>query len=65
MWVPDGPFVRPVRVKLGLSDGTRTEITDGELKEGMNVVAGDALQTGGEDSSNPFAPQMFGGKKQQ
>jgi HlyD family secretion protein len=65
VWVPDGPFVRPVRVKLGLSDGTKTEITEGELKEGMNVVSGDALQTGGEDSSNPFAPQMFGGKKQQ
>jgi HlyD family secretion protein len=66
VWVQDGNFVRPVRVKLGLSDGTRTEIVDGDIKEGALVVSGDALSvSGGDDSSNPFTPQMFGGKKQQ
>jgi len=64
VWVQDGSFVRPVKVKLGLSDGARTEVVDGDLGEGAAVVSGDALQVGGDDSSNPFAPQMFGGKKQ-
>jgi HlyD family secretion protein len=66
VWVQDGQFVRPVKVKLGLSDGTRTEITDGKLEEGAVIVTGDALAVSeGDNGSNPFAPQMFGGKKQQ
>jgi HlyD family secretion protein len=65
VWVQEGQFVRPVRVKLGLSDGTRTEIVGGDLQEGAVVVTGDAMQVSADDSSNPFAPQMFGGKKQQ
>jgi HlyD family secretion protein len=66
VWVQDGQFVRPVKVKLGLSDGTRTEITDGKLEDGAVIVTGDALAVSdGDGGSNPFAPQMFGGKKQQ
>jgi HlyD family secretion protein len=65
VWIVEGQFVRPVRVKLGLSDGTRTEVIGDDLKDGTNVVTGDALQVSSSDSSNPFAPQMFGGKKQQ
>jgi HlyD family secretion protein len=65
VWVPEGQFVKPVKVKLGLSDGVRTEIVGGDLKEGEAVVTGDALVTSDDSGSNPFAPQMFGGKKQQ
>jgi HlyD family secretion protein len=66
VWVPDGQYVRPVKVKIGLTDGNRTEIVEGALEEGTPLVLGDALvQSGGDDGSNPFAPQMFGGKKQQ
>jgi HlyD family secretion protein len=65
VWVQEGQFVKPVKVKLGLTDGNRTEILGGELQEGSAVVTGDALSVGGDDGSNPFAPQMFGGKKQQ
>jgi HlyD family secretion protein len=65
VWMQDGQFVRPVKVKLGLSDGARTEITGGDLKEGDEVVSGDALVVADGGGSNPFAPQMFGGKKQQ
>jgi HlyD family secretion protein len=65
VWVQEGKFVRPVKVKLGLSDGNRTEVVEGDLREGAAVVMGDALtQGGGDGGSNPFAPQMFGGKKQ-
>jgi HlyD family secretion protein len=64
VWIKDGQYVRPVKVKLGLSDGTKTEIVGGELEEGATVVTGDAPQ-GGSDSgaTNPFIPQMFGTKK--
>ncbi len=65
VWVQEGQFVRPVKVKLGLSDGTRTEIVGGDLQEAAIVVSGDAMQVSTDDSSNPFTPQMFGGKKQQ
>jgi HlyD family secretion protein len=66
VWVQDGQFVQPVKVKLGLSDGARTEITGGNLKEGDAMVSGDALMVADDGGgSNPFAPQMFGGKKQQ
>jgi HlyD family secretion protein len=64
VWVVDGDFVRPVRVTVGLSDGTSTEILAG-LKEGQQVVIGEEHQGGGGDTSNPFAPKLFGGKKPQ
>lgn len=63
VWVADGPFVRPIKVRTGLSDGVNTEITHGELKEGTAVVIGLEQKRGGGDSTtNPFTPQMF--KKQ-
>ncbi len=66
VWVEDGQYVRPVKVKLGLSDGARTEIAGGNLKENDVVVSGDALVVSGDSGggSNPFAPQMFGKKQQ-
>jgi HlyD family secretion protein len=66
VWVEDGPFVRPVKVKLGLSDGARTEILGDSLKENDAVVSGDALVVAdGGGGGNPFTPQIFGNKKQQ
>ncbi len=39
VWVlSDDGFVRPVKVRVGLSDGLSTEIVDGELNEGMRVA---------------------------
>jgi HlyD family secretion protein len=64
VWVEDGPYVRPVKVKLGLTDGNRTELLDGKLEEGAVIVTGDAVLTADDGGSNPFTPQMFGGKKQ-
>src|SRR5262249_49735229 len=62
VWVQDGKFVRPVAVRLGLADGARAGGGGGGL-EGR--VTGDAGAKGGADGgSNPFTPQMFGGKKQ-
>jgi HlyD family secretion protein len=64
VWVADGEYVRRVNVKIGLTDGTVTEIVSG-LKENDEVVVGVERENGNEGTSNPFAPKIFGGKKQQ
>jgi HlyD family secretion protein len=64
LWVAEGGFVRPIKVKIGQSDGVVTEIVGGEVKEGTDVVIGEQRQNGEETATtNPFAPQMFGGRK--
>jgi len=64
VWVEDNGFVRPLKVRIGLTDGLNTEVFGDEIKEGLAVVVGEQRAgSGGAGSSNPFAPQMFGGKK--
>lgn len=40
VWVPAGKFVRPVKVRVGLTDDKLTEILASDLKEGDAVVVG-------------------------
>ncbi len=72
VWALDGASVRPVKVKIGLSDGVNTEITavmpgelSGELKEGTAIVTGTQSKSSGDNTSDPFTPKMFGGGKKQ
>jgi HlyD family secretion protein len=66
VWVEENGLFKPVRVKIGPSDGNMTEVLGGELKPGMKVVVGEAHAGPAEDATNPFAPNMGkGGKKQQ
>jgi HlyD family secretion protein len=67
LWVEDGEFVRPIKVKTGHSDTLMTEILSGDLPEGTEIIVGESRQNngGGGGTTNPFTPQMFGGKKQQ
>lgn len=62
VWIDTGAYLRPVRVRTGLTDGTYTEVIEGELGEGDAVVVGEqsAATAGG---GNPFAVKMWGGKK--
>ena len=65
VWIEDGEFVRPVKVRIGLNDGAMTEITGGDLEEGTAVVIGESHEnntSGG--TTNPFTPQMFRNKGQ-
>jgi HlyD family secretion protein len=65
VWIEDGDFARPVKVRTGLSDGLMTEITGGDLQEGTPVIIGethDNNSAGG--TTNPFTPQMFRNKGQ-
>jgi HlyD family secretion protein len=62
LWVAEGEFVRPVRVRTGLSDGANTEVEGENLSEGMRVVVGlGANDTrSSTQTTNPFVPQFPG-----
>jgi len=60
LWIAEGQYVRPVRVRAGLSDGVMTVVDGEKLSEGMSVVTGLQKQSEpGEDTGNPFAPQFM------
>lgn len=64
IWVQDGPYVRPVQVSVGPSDGSMTEIRGEEVTEGMQVIVGEFEQSaGGGETSSPFTPKFFGGRR--
>jgi HlyD family secretion protein len=64
LWVPEGDRVRPVNVVVGLSDGSLTQVTAADLKEGTPVVVGEMEKQTGKPSkaapgASPFTPQLF------
>ena len=73
LWVvASSGLVRPLEVTVGASDGTKTEISGNDVKEGMRVVAGEegSEETAGQESaadgdttSNPFLPKIPKGSK--
>ena len=51
-------MVRPIGVKIGVSDGSMTEVSGDGVREGMDVVVGEAIASAGSgESANPFAPK--------
>jgi HlyD family secretion protein len=59
LWLPEGERVRPLAVRVGLSDGTLTEVAGEHLSEGLEVVIGLQPQASAKpDTSNPFAPSF-------
>ena len=67
LWVKAGDFVRPIDVKVGLSDGIKTEIAaGGELIEKSDVVIGqvqagdpdEVATAGGPGAKSPFLPNI-------
>ncbi|MFL5243207.1 MAG: efflux RND transporter periplasmic adaptor subunit [Gemmataceae bacterium] len=63
VWVEEEGFVRPIKVRTGLTDGAMTEITQGELDVGTNLVVGEIHQGPGQENKNPFTPQLFRGNQ--
>jgi HlyD family secretion protein len=66
VWLYMSNELKPVRLRLGITDGTSTEVTGGELEPGMEVVTGvvvaGARSTPATGSGNPLMPQRgFGG----
>jgi HlyD family secretion protein len=60
IWVIEDEDIRPINVTIGGSDGTNTQITNPDLREGMAVVIGQEIAAAGSDGTvNPFAPKFF------
>ena len=51
----------PRRIKVGLSDGASTEVTEGELREGERVITGQTITGGSAAQSNSQSAPGFGG----
>jgi HlyD family secretion protein len=58
LWVQQDGFLRPVKVRTGLTDGTNTEIIADDLPEGDEVVTGEIHTDAGDGTSNPFTPKF-------
>jgi HlyD family secretion protein len=68
IWIQDGQYVKPLAVKVGLTDGLMSEIQPlaggielSEFKEGMPVVLGEQVKSADDGNSgtvNPFTPQF-------
>jgi len=62
LWVKDGEFVKPIRVRTGISDQLVTEVQGEGLNEGLEVVVNDVRPSdssgGAAGGTNPFAPQF-------
>ncbi len=63
VWVADGRLVRPVFVRLGLSDDVMTEVAGEGLTEGTKLVTGLEEVTSASASTNPFLPKPPNGGK--
>jgi len=61
VWTEDGPYVRPVAVRAGSTDGTMTEIRTEELEEGTPIVVAEERRemAAASGTKNPFAPPTF------
>jgi len=62
LWIPQGSYVQPLKVHLGPSDGSLTEVQGPRLKEGIQVVVAE-VQKGADQSASasPFVPQPLKG----
>lgn len=67
LWTQDPTTMalKPVRVRLGLNDGTRTEVSGPDIKEGMEIIIGDltasTTATQQRPANNPLVPNIGGG----
>ena len=60
LWVPAGTYVQPLKVRLGATDGSLTEVQAPKLKAGIQVVVAEVQKGDGQASSaSPFTPQIF------
>jgi HlyD family secretion protein len=60
VWVPDGNFVRPIKVRVGLTDGLMTEVVDvikDNLTPETEIVTGENQSAASQEGTvNPFGP---------
>jgi HlyD family secretion protein len=65
LWVQEGNFVRPIEVRIGVSDGAVTEVSGDGVTEGLEAVIGESrvADANSSDTTNPFLPKISRGKK--
>jgi HlyD family secretion protein len=61
IWVFEQGVLRRIEVRLGLADGTNTELLDGQVTAGMQLVTG--VTTGAQAPLTPPANNIFGGTR--
>ena len=66
VWIFVDHQLKPVNVRVGITDGTYSELLSGELKDGADVVTnitglGSARTTAAAGTGNPLMPQQRGG----
>ena len=61
VWIPgEGDQPKPVDVRIGLTDGTSTEIVEGPLNEGAEVILGTGEPAAtAKKAGGPSGPRMF------
>ncbi len=57
LWVKNGEFLRPLKVKVGLSDGIMSEVIGDGLEAGIEVVTREQPVKTVEMVANPFSTQ--------
>lgn len=59
IWVQEGDQIRPIEVRVGISDGIDTQVSGRDLKEGMNVITGiRVVDQANRGPASPFMPQI-------
>lgn len=58
VWVKDNGFVKPIKVSIGMTDGTMTEVLGDDVKEGLEVITGEQQAAANQDTTNPFTPKL-------
>jgi HlyD family secretion protein len=67
LWLPEGPYVRPLMVQVGPSDGRRTAVSGEGVSKGMLVVTGEqspeeAARNENDGGRSPFTPSFRHGR---
>ena len=59
VWVQYGDQVKPLKVNVGITNGSTTEISGDEIKDGTEVIVGQRVaEKGASAAVNPFTPQL-------
>jgi HlyD family secretion protein len=62
IWImAEDKLLRPVVVRLGLTDGAQTEVIEGKLKEGDRIVTGVEMDANPKPSATSTRTPGFGG----
>jgi HlyD family secretion protein len=58
VWLKETEFVKPIEVKVGISDGANSAVSASGLNEGAEVVTGEVSANMQSKARNPFLPQV-------